>query len=193
MTGTNEHEMTLFQVLDPKLANLDDAMHRRSSRVSSWPTRPRSSARVPRAVARRDAGRDVVGARHRRGVPHPGDPSRRGAGGARPGVDVPLHVGDTGVRRRAALHARARDSLRVRQPGPARRRQVHRRRARTRRRSPTSMHRAWIAFARERRSRLGPPTRRQPGDACASTARSRCSTTPTREQRRAWESGALPG
>ncbi len=88
--------------------------------------------------------------RHRRGVPHPRDSPRRGPTRARAGVDVPLHVGDAGVRWHAAVDARARDPVRVRQPRPRRRRDVHRHRARAARRIADAMHRAWIAFARTR-------------------------------------------
>ena len=137
LTGTNEHEMTLFQVLDPTLAELDDAgIVERLARVADRPARAartRTASSMPDATA----PRAVVGARDRRRVPHPRDPARRGAGRARPGVDVPLHVGDAGVRRRAAVDARARDPVRVRHPRPARRRRVHRRRPGARRRSPT--------------------------------------------------------
>ena len=87
LTGTNEHEMTLFQILDPALADLDDAAI--VQRLRPWADDPINAvACVPRRVARGIGAGDLVGAHDRRRVPHSGDPSRRGAARARPRVDV---------------------------------------------------------------------------------------------------------
>ena len=71
--------------------------------ASDWPTRRSRDVLVRRA--------------HRPHVPHPGDPAGRGA--ARPParrLDVPVHVRQHGVRRRARRLPCARDPVRVGQP-----------------------------------------------------------------------------
>ena len=172
--------MTLFTIARP------DARRPRRRRDASSACAPcgrrsptRSLARVPRRVARTRRRSELWSALATDGVfriPAIRLAEAQLAHGA--GVDVPVHVGDAGVRRRAAVDARARDPVRVRQPR-SQHRGRHRHAGRSGRRSPTRMHRAWIAFAARRRSRLARLRRRPGAPPCASTWSPRSSTTPS--------------
>ena len=107
LVGTNRHEVTLFNLMD----SASPPSTRRRDRHPLGPVvrRRRGDARrqLPGPPARCGRPRAVDRHRHRRGVPHPGDPAGRDAAGARAGVDVLVHVGDAGVRRRAARSTHA--------------------------------------------------------------------------------------
>ena len=148
LVGTNRHEATLFNFMDADLQNIDDAGI--ATRVASVVRRRREFPRrdLPEPARRRDEPRAVDRHRQRRGVPHPGDQARGDATRARTRVDVPVHVGDTGVRWHPQGVPCARDPVRVRHArrtapmftGDAPERQA----------IADAMHAAWIAFARHR-------------------------------------------
>ena len=166
------HEMTLFTIADPSLGELDDR-RRRDCCVAPWSA---ADAEVARRDYRSRAARTrrarscgpIIGTDGVFRIPAIRLAEAQRAHGRR--VDVPVHVGDAGVRRRPrAFDARARDPVRVRQPRP-RARAVHRRRARApghRRRDAPGVdrvradgrpeprrHPAWPAYDRERRATM---------------------------------------
>jgi para-nitrobenzyl esterase len=57
LTGTNEHEMTLFQILDPTLADLDDAGM--ANRLRPWADDSESIVRAYRAAAPDASTKDI--------------------------------------------------------------------------------------------------------------------------------------
>ena len=57
LTGTNEHEMTLFQILDPSLADLDDAAM--ADRLGPWTDDPAGIVRAYRAASPDASTRDI--------------------------------------------------------------------------------------------------------------------------------------
>ena len=129
IVGTNLHEITLFNMLDPQLGGITvDGV---APLLEPWYGGQSPEIVADYASRRPDAvGRGAVdGCRHRRRVPRPRDPAGRSPAQPRRRLHVPVHLGDAGVRRTVALHARARDPVRVRQPRP-RYGAVHRRRAR---------------------------------------------------------------
>ena len=114
LVGTNRHEATLFNFMDADLQNIDDAGI--ATRIAPWYGADASSlvATLPEPARRRDEPRAVD--RHRAATRC--SASRRSGSRRRNSrtvrVDVPVHVGDTGVRWRPQGVPRARDPVRVR-------------------------------------------------------------------------------
>ena len=180
LTGTNQHEMTLFQVLDPSIAELDDAGIARAPRARCspipWASCTRTARSMPDATVPElwlaiatDGVFRIPAIRLAEA-----QPAHAPVWLYRFTWETPVFGGIL------KLDARARDPVRVRHPRPARRRPVHRQRAPSAPRSPTR------CTGRGSRSpatatRAGPPTRRPAGRRCASRTLTRpsSSTTPT--------------
>ena len=168
-----------------------DARRRRGAPKDRRDVRRRPRRRrgdVPKRVGDAPARARPRVRRHRRDVPDPGDPARRGpAGRGRRRVDVPAHLAVARVRRHPRVRPRPRAPLGVQ----------HARGARARGSSSATSRRAglardvqatWAAFARHGdpgRGALGsgPATTRRGARRCVLDTTARLRTTPLSEER----------